>query len=102
MLRFVSIKYPSPSNQTKGVFDSLTPTTMVKHDTAYYLHGYADRELLIGMVNNSLVAGALTYEDHQRISCHEQNSSVSTTDSQVCGYYHIRSFPFMLATTGDS
>ena len=54
------------------------------------------------MVNNSLEACVLNYEDHQRISCHEQNSSASTIVSQDCGYYDIRSYPFMLVLTNDS
>ena len=54
------------------------------------------------MVNNSLEACALTYVKHQKIAYHGQNSSTRFTVSQVCGYYHIRPYPFMMVRTGDS
>ena len=54
------------------------------------------------MMNNSLEACVLTYVKHQRAACHEQNSPARTTIRQVYGYYHIRSYPSMMATTSDN
>ena len=53
-------------------------------------------------MNNSLEACVLTYVKHQRAAYHEQNSPARTTVRQLCEYYHIRSYPSMMATTSDN